>query len=233
MLTFAVDPPTGQRIARVEMRLTVPPFRRHYDVYEIWAAGLVVGPGGSLAVIEGEFFEMVDPILVSLGLRQEPGEEFRAPPLDIPRYYRRPVRLHWLPILGRAQSVVAAVRQPVDVGVAGSPVDYRAFLARLAMAVNGRFPPGRRAGWGSIGLTAVVLTPEPIAAEDDAHLAAALKAPGRSRVVALGLIRLNLGQEAMSFHLAGGPDDLFPEPIALADALTARFRRFVPLFDGT
>ena len=176
---------------------------------------------------------MIDPILVALKLREEPGEEFREPPLDVLRYYRRPVRLHWLPALGRAQSVVAAVRQPIDVGVAGSPRDYRAFLTRLAMAVNGRFPPGRRLGWGSIGLTVVVLTPEPIAAEDDARLEEALKVPGRSRVVTLGLIRLNLGQDAMSFQLAGGPDDLFPEPIALADALTERFRRFVPLFDGT
>ena len=55
----------------------------------------------------------------------------------------------------------------------------------------------------------------------------------RSRVVPLGLIRINLGQEAMAFQLAGGPDDLYPEPAALADALTARFRRYVPLFDGT
>ena len=182
---------------------------------------------------EDAFFSLIDPVMKTAGSVPEEGEEFRTPPLDVLRYYRRAVRLHWLPILGRAQSVVAAVRQPVDVGIAGSPRDYRAFLARLAMAVNGRFPPGRRLGWGSIGLTVVVLTPEPIAAEDDARLEAALKAPGRSRVVTLGLIRLNLGQEAMSFHLAGGPDDLFPEPIALADALTARFRRFVPLFEGT
>jgi hypothetical protein len=184
-------------------------------------------------LLEEQLFEIIDPILVSHQLREEPGEEFREPPLDVLRYYRRPVRLHWLPMLGRAQSVVAVVRQPVDVGVTGSPRDYRAFLSRLAMAVNGRFPPGRRLGWGSIGLTVVVLTPEPIAAEDDARLEEALKAPSRSRVVTLGLIRLNLGQEAMSFQLAGGPDDLFPEPIALADELTARFRRFVPLFDGT
>ncbi|WP_435011194.1 hypothetical protein P12x_002495 [Tundrisphaera lichenicola] len=184
-------------------------------------------------MLEEQLFEIIDPILVARKLREEPGEEFRQPPLDILRYYWRPVRLHWMPILGRARSVVAVVRQPVDVGVSGSSADYRAFLNRLAMAVNGRFPPSRRLGFGSIGLTVVVLTPEPIAAEDDARLEAALKAPSRSRVVTLGLIRINLGQEAMSFQLAGGPDDLFPEPIALADELTERFRRFVPLFDGT
>lgn len=185
-------------------------------------------------MLEDQLFEEIDPILTSLGLREEVGEEFREPPLDVLRYYRRPVRLHWLPLLGRAQSVVAVARQPVDVGVSGSSGNYPAFLGRLAMAVNGRFPPGRRQGFGSVGLTAVVLTPEPIAAEDDEVLKAAIGgAAGRSRVVPLGLIRLNLGQEAMSFQLAASPDDLFPEPVALADALTLRFRRFVPLFEGT
>ena len=184
-------------------------------------------------MLEDEFLDLIDPILEPLGLLEEEGEEFREPPLDVLRYYRRPVRLHWLPVIGRAQAVVAVVRQPVDVGLTGSPKDYGAFFARLAMAVNGRFPPGSRSGWGSIGLTIVALTPEPIAAEDDALLKAALEAPTRSRVVPLGVVRVNLGQEAMAFQLAGSPDGLFPEPVALADALTLRFRRFVPLFDGT
>ena len=184
-------------------------------------------------MLEDPFLDLIDSILKPLGLREEVGEEFREPPLDVLRYYRRPVRLHWLPMIGRAQAVVAVVRQPVDVGLSGSPKDYRAFLARLAMAVNGRFPPGNSLGWGSIGLTAVVLTPEPIAAEDDALMKSALEAPTRSRIVPLGLVRVNLGQEAMSFQLAGSPDGLFPEPVTLADALTLRFRRFVPLFDGT
>lgn len=184
-------------------------------------------------MLEDQLFDIIGPALTRLGSRLDEGEEFREPPLDVLRYYRRPVRLHWTPMIGRAQSVVAVARQPIDVGLSGTPADYRALLARLAMAVNGRYPPGRRLGFGCVGLTAVVLTPEPIAAEDDDRLDAALKAPARSRVVPLGLIRLNLGQEAMSFRVAGGPDGLFPEPVALADALTPRFRRFVPLFDGT
>jgi len=189
---------------------------------------------GASALIEDQLFEIIDPVLTGLGHREEAGEEFREPPLDILRYYWRPVRLHWLPLIGRARGVVAVARQPVDVGVSGLAVGYKSFLARLAMAANGRFPPSRRLGLGGVGLTAVVLTPEPIAAEDDEVLKAALgRAPRRSRVVPLGLIRLNLGQEAMSFQIAQGPDDLFPEPVALADALTPRFRRFVPLFDGT
>jgi hypothetical protein len=184
-------------------------------------------------LLEDQLLDLIDPILTPLGLRAEEGEEFREPPLDVLRYYRRPVRLHWLPMIGRAQAVVAVVRQPVDVGLTGSPKDYQVFFRRLAMAVNGRFPPSQRLGWGSIGLTIVALTPEPIAAEDDALLKTALEATSRSRVVPLGVVRINLGQEAMAFQLAGGSDTLFPEPVALADTLTLQFRRFVPLFDGT
>ena len=184
-------------------------------------------------MLEDQFFDLIGPTLKPLGLVEEDGEEFREPALDVLRYYRRPVRLHWIPLIGRAQAVVAVVRQPVDVGLAGGSKDYGAFLARLAMAVNGRYPPGGARGWGSIGLSVVVLTPEPIAAEDDALMKSALEARRRSRVVPLGLTRVNLGQEAMAFQLAGGPDDLFPESAAIADALTARFRRFVPLFDGS
>ncbi len=183
-------------------------------------------------MLEDQFLDLIDPILKPLGLRAEEGEEFREPPLDVLRYYRRPVRLHWLPMIGRANAVVSVVRQPVDVGLSGASKDYKTFLQRLAMAVNGRFPPGSRLGWGSIGLTIVVLTPEPIGGDDDALLKAALEAPNRSRVVPLGVLRLNLGQEAMSFQLAGAADGLFPEPIALADAMTLQFRRFVPLFEG-
>jgi len=180
-------------------------------------------------VIEDELLAVLEPTLEPFGFRTEDGEEFRVPPLDVLRYYRRPVRLHWLPMLGQAQSVVAVVRQPVD--VAGTEAGCRTLLDRLARAVNGRFPPGWALGWGSIGLSAVVLTPEPITANDDAKLGAGLKATLRSRVVPLAVIRINLGQEAMAFQLAGGPDGLFPEPVALVDALTSRFRRFVPMIE--
>ncbi len=42
---------------------------------------------------------------------------------------------------------------------------------------------------------------------------------------------MNLGQEALSFALASGPAEAFPEPAAIADALTPHFRRFVPLIE--
>jgi hypothetical protein len=184
-------------------------------------------------LLEDQLLDLIEPIVKALGARAEPGEDYREPPLDVVRYFRRPVKLHWLPMIGRAQSVVAVVRQPVDVGISGPSKDYKTFFDRLTRAVNGRFPPCQKLGWGSIGLTIVALTPEPIAAEDDALLKTALEKTKRSRVVPLGVVRVNLGQEAMAFQLAGGSDDLFPEPIQIADAMTLQFRRFVPLFDGT
>ena len=184
-------------------------------------------------MIEDDFFAIIDPLLGPTGSTPEDGEEYRTPPLDVLRYYRRPVRLHWIPWFGRALGVVAVVRQPVDVGF--SRDDYQRFLTRLAMAVNGRFPPWQRPGPRGlvIGLTTVVLTPEPIGPDDDAILGQVLGSLGRSRTraVPFGILRVNLGQEALAFALAGSDDQLFPEPLLLADALSERLRRFVPLVD--
>jgi hypothetical protein len=203
-------------------------------------------------MIEDQLFEIIDPVLHAKGATVEEGEEFRAPPLDVLRYYRRPVRLHGIPLLGSASSVVAVVRQPLDTGF--RPDDYHTFLVRLAMAVNGRFPPwswswpwswpgspsrkGYRAvatGGLVIGLTALILTPEPIGPEDDATLGQILGALSarrtRTRVVPMGVLRVNLGQEALAFALAPGPDGLFAEPEAVADALSLHLRRFVSLME--
>ena len=184
-------------------------------------------------MIEDDFFELIDPILRPTGSIAEDGEDYRDPPLDVLRYYRRPVRLHWVPWFGRALSVVAVVRQPLDIGL--SVADYQRFLTRLAMAVNGRFPPWQKQGPRGlvIGLTTVVLTPEPIGPEDDPILGQVLGSlgRGRTRAVPFGVIRVNLGQEATSFALAKSDDQLFPEPLLLADALTERLRRFVPLME--
>jgi hypothetical protein len=51
------------------------------------------------------------------------------------------------------------------------------------------------------------------------------------RVVPFGLIRINLGQEAIALAINSSPDELFPEPGRLADALCEQFRRYVPLID--
>jgi hypothetical protein len=162
-----------------------------------------------------------------LGSVELAGEEFREPPLAVIRYYRRLVRLSWIPILGQSQSVVAVVRQPVDVD--GSAAGYKRLLIRLAMAANGRFPPWRGL---VIGLTALILTPEPIGPGDDAMLGEVIGTKlRRMRVVPFGIIRANLGQEAMAMAVSASPDGLFTEPIRLADLLCEHLRRFVPLVE--
>ena len=97
------------------------------------------------------------------------------------------------------------------------------------MAVNGRFPPWRGL---VVGLTALVLTPEPIGPGDDAMLRDVLGIKlRRMRVVPFGLIRANLGQEAIALAINSSPEGLFTEPALLADALCDKFRRYVPLIE--
>ncbi len=178
-------------------------------------------------MIEDEFIELIDPVLIAAGSAWDVGEEFREPPLDVLRYYRRAARLGWLPFLARAQSVVSVVRQPVDID--SSREGYQRLVTRSAMAANTRFPP-----WKGLvlGLTIVVLTPEPIAAGDDAVLGEVLALRlRRMRVVPFGLLKINLGQEAMAMAIGSSPDDAFTEPVQLADVLCERFRRYVPLLE--
>ena len=110
-----------------------------------------------------------------MGSSFQGGEEFRQPPLDVLRYYRRGVRISRIPLLGQAQSVVMLARQPVDID--GSRSAYERLLIRLAMAANGRFPPWRGL---TIGLTAVVLTPEPISPGDDEMLRGGARAQAQT-----------------------------------------------------
>jgi hypothetical protein len=42
-------------------------------------------------VLEERMFELINPVLRLVGATLEPGEEFRVPPLDVLRYYRRAV----------------------------------------------------------------------------------------------------------------------------------------------
>lgn len=167
--------------------------------------------------------ELIEPPLRELGSVREAGESFLQPALDVIAYYPRRVRLSWVPFVGRALGLVAVLRQPADIeGTAGG---YQRLLTRLAMAANGRFPP-----WQGvvIGLTAVVLTPEPIAPGDDAVLRQALETKLRKmRVVPFGLVRVNLGQEALALALSASPDDLFPEPVRLGEVLCEHLKRYV------
>jgi hypothetical protein len=178
-------------------------------------------------VIDDRLFQLIDLSLQAIGSTEEVGEEYRKPLLDVLRYYRRGVRWSGIPVLGKGQSVVAVVRQPIDVGLSVS--SYTELLIRLAGAVSSRFPP-----WKGlvVGLTVVVLTPEPIGPGDDAVLSQVLAVPlRRFRVVPFGVFRVNLGQEAVSFALKASPDQLFREPERLADALSEHLRRFVPLIE--
>jgi hypothetical protein len=178
-------------------------------------------------LIEERLFELIEPVLREGGAVREPGEEFGQPALDVLRYDVRPVRWSRVPFVGKGLSVVAVLRQPVDLEFAETPC--RTLLTRLAMAASGRFPPWR----GSvIGLTAIVLTPEPIGIGDEAVLKQVLDTNlRRYRVVPFGLFRVNLGQEAVSFALRTSPDRLFTEPDRLADTLSEHFKRFVPLLE--
>jgi hypothetical protein len=178
-------------------------------------------------MIEDQLIELIEAPFAQVGLKFQGGEEFRDPPLDILRYYRRLVRVGRTPVLGRAQSVVLLARQPVD--IEGTRPSYERFLTRMAMAVNGRFPPWRGL---SIGLYSLILTPEPIVPGDDEMLRAMLALKlRRMRVVPLGLFRVNLGQEALALAMQSDPSGAFTEGGILAELLCERFRRFVPLIE--
>jgi hypothetical protein len=180
------------------------------------------------AVIQDRLLELIDAAILPSGARPEPGDEFGTPPLEVLRYYRRKVHLSWMPLLGQAQSVLAVVHQPQD--IAFSQAGYAGLLLRLARAASNRFPP-----WNglSLGLTTLVITPEPLAPGEEEVLARVLETSlRRYRSVALGLLRVNLGQEAIVFALRTAPGGFFPEPLALADGLSEHLRRFVPLFEG-
>jgi hypothetical protein len=179
---------------------------------------------------ENDFFELIESHLTPTRWQRGVGEEFASPALDVLAYFDRPVRLHWVPILGQASSVVAVIRQPVDLNsqVGGS----LALLDRVAQAVHGRYPPWPKGRGVVVGLTTIVLTPEPLRASQEEVLVETLKRGRKKRrVVPLGLIRLNLGQEAMVSALTTVEAGLFPEPIELVDLLAERFQRFVPLLE--
>lgn len=179
-------------------------------------------------MVEDRFIERIEPILRELGAVREAGESFREPALEVLGYYPRRVRLGPIPFFGRGLGLAMVARQPVD--VEGTATGYQRLLTRMAMAANGRFSP-----WHGlvVGLTAVVLTPEPIATGDDAMLRQVLDQAKlrRMRVVPFGLIRVNLGQESIAMAINASPDDLFPEPGRLADVLCEDLRRYVPLIE--
>ncbi len=181
-------------------------------------------------MIEPEFLDRIGTLLEPIGATPDEGESFRDPILDVLRYDRRPIRLHWFPVLGRALSVVAVVRNPLDITF--TLAGYRELLNRTARAVHSRFPPWPRGGPGfAITLTTVVLTPEPITPEDEAKLQQAFPEHRRSRVVPIAIIRANLGQEAMAIAFNAIDQEMIPEPFTLVDGFSDVLRQFVPPTD--
>jgi hypothetical protein len=175
-------------------------------------------------MLEDRFIDLIEPVLREIGSVREAGETFREPPLDVIGYYPRKVRLSWVPVLNKGLGVLVVARQPVDID--GTRMGYQRLLTRLAMAANGRFPP-----WQGlvIGLTAIVLTPDPIAPSDDTMLRQVLDTKlRRMRVVPFGMMRVNIGQETLALAINSSPEGLFPEPARVADLLCEHMRRFVP-----
>jgi hypothetical protein len=181
-------------------------------------------------VTEDELLQQVESILDPTGMRIEDGEEFREPPLDVVRYHVRVAKLGRLPVLDRVRSVVAIVRQPADMTFAADGL--RSLMERVARAAHTRFPPWPRGEGLTLALTTLVLTPEPIRPDESPRLGELLAGPRRGRVVPLAVVRLNLGQGAVSLALTGGLENRFPEVPKLADALEEHFGRFLTPFSG-
>lgn len=176
------------------------------------------------------FIDQLSQVLEPLSMTIQNGEAFPNPPLDVIRYYARKVKLHWFPVLGQAVSVVAVVRQPPD--LSSEPVSIRELVNRVSLAVNGRYPPWPSGGPGFVvGLTTLILGTEPIGPEDEHRLSLSMPADRKHRIVPLGLFRINLEQNAMSFAIGPTPVDIFPEPILLGDGLSPVLGRFMPPLD--
>lgn len=178
---------------------------------------------------EDDFRDWLDSLLRPLEFVVENGAESQNPKIDILGYYVRRIRISPIPILGRGLSVVAVCRTPEDVSRAAN--GCYSIIERLGIVANSQFPPIRKGRGLTVGITAIVLTDSPITASDDTVLAEALNPVPKTRVVPLGIIRVNLEQEAVGFALKRGPEGLFPETDVLTTAFTERFRRFLPLVE--
>ncbi len=93
---------------------------------------------------DDELLARIDGLLRPLGVIPGVGEEYRAPALDILRYYARGVRLSRMPLLGRALSVVSVARQPPDLALdaAGGPRLIDRLRARSRDAIPRGAVPG-------------------------------------------------------------------------------------------
>ena len=178
---------------------------------------------------EDDLRDWLDSLLRPLGFVVEGGTESTEPRLDVLGYYVRRVRISAIPILGKGLGVVAICRSPPDLTRTAS--GSRTLIERLAVVANSQFPPIRKGRGVTLGLTAIVLSDGPITSGDEALLASALEAVPRTRVVPLGIFRVDLENETVSLAVKRGPVGIFPETEALADGFADKFRRFVPMPD--
>ncbi len=182
-------------------------------------------------MLEDDFLENWQKWLEEQGWKHEEGEEYRDPALDILGMGVKNIRLSRIPLFGRGLAVVAICRHPFDLSSDSSGL--KQWTDRLAKAVNGRFPPWKVKRPGAILLIAVQLTPEPIKDADEERLKSVLGHWTGTRVVPAALVRINLGQGAMASILAEGlPRDL-PEIGRLLDGWSAKFQRFVPMWNDS
>lgn len=176
---------------------------------------------------EENVLERVDELLTEAGCRPADGEEFTDPPLDVLAYYTREQRLMRLPVLGRSLSVVAVVRQPRDLGR-----DRMAdLILRVGRAAHGAFPPWPRGVGLTLGLCVLILTPEPIRADEEEWLERSLLSASdrKRRAVPIGCLRINPGQGALAVALRPTPKGVYEESRILADGLGRDLGRFLPV----
>ena len=182
------------------------------------------------AMIEDDLWDSLDDALKELKRIREPGLEFTDPSLEILGFYQGAERLNSLPWIGRRLSATVVARQPLSLSLKNR-ADYRAFIRRLALVTRGRFSPWKWDRGPVLTLAVVCLTAEPIEADDDQILAEILNHQDRRAAVIMGIIRLNLAQEAMAAALKQPPGDRFNDAATIAETLSTKFRRFVPLFN--
>ena len=181
-------------------------------------------------MIENDLCATIEEVLKQLDRKREIGAELSDPPLEILGYYQGAERLGAVPWFGRGLSATVVARQPLALSFKNRD-DYRRFIRQLAFATRGRFSPWKWTRGPALTLAVVVLTAEPIEAEDDQILAEILNRNERRAAAVTGIIRLNLAQEAMAVALKQPPGDRFADAALIAESLSTRFRRFVPLFN--
>lgn len=182
-------------------------------------------------MIENDFLEQWQQWLKDHQWFMEDGEEFSQPPLEVLAFGVKPIRLSRLPLFGRGYAVVALTRHPID--LKSDEIGLKSWVERLSKAINGRILPWKTWRPGAVLMIAVQLTPEPIKGEEEERFKKVLGHWTGTRVVPAGIVRVNLGQMAMSSLMADGLTRDLPELAKLIDTWSNQFQRFVPMWSET